>query len=60
MAVLWAMKNKIASVFVCILFGYDSNVFQSLLLSKLYKKNFCEKKKKDLRFSLFFFLTPMH
>ena len=36
MAVLWAVKSKkIASVFVCILFGYDSNVFQSLLLSKL-------------------------
>ena len=48
MAVLWAVKSKkIANVFVCILFGYDSNVFQSLLFSKLSKKYFV-KKIKDL------------
>ena len=54
MAVLWAMKSKkIASVFVCILFGYDSNVF----FFKVYyfqslKKIFCEKSK-DLACSFF-------
>ena len=53
MAVLWAMKSKkIASVFVCILFGYDSNVFLKFITFKTLKKIFCEKSK-DLTCSFF-------
>ena len=55
MAVIWAVKSKkIASVFVCILFGYDSNVFSKFITFKALKKYFV-KKIKDLACLFFFF-----